>query len=107
MKLKYYALLQCCACYGPPGGRDVYCLKECQATNGGTITKHASSWFWVRLNPARKVWEKCMEYKSEDENGDSAWYKLVGDRNIPVKVRTINMNTIIHNSNAAEEIITN
>ncbi len=48
-----------------------------------------------------------MEYKSEDENGDSAWYKLVGDRNIPVKVRTINMNTIIHNSNAAEEIITN
>ena len=32
-----------------------------------------------------------MEYKSEDENGDSAWYKLVGDRNIPVKVsdRTI------------------
>ena len=27
-----------------------------------------------------------MEYKTEDENGDSAWYKLVGDRNIPVKV---------------------
>ena len=27
-----------------------------------------------------------MEYKSEEENGDSAWYKLVGDRNIPVKV---------------------
>ena len=27
-----------------------------------------------------------MEYKSEDDNGDSAWYKLVGDRNIPVKV---------------------
>ena len=29
-----------------------------------------------------------MEYKSEEENGDSAWYKLVGDRNIPVKVST-------------------
>jgi hypothetical protein len=27
-----------------------------------------------------------MEYKSEEDNGDSAWYKLVGDRNIPVKV---------------------
>lgn len=27
-----------------------------------------------------------MEYKSEDENGDSTWYKLVGDRNIPVMV---------------------
>ena len=36
-----------------------------------------------------------MEYKSEDETGDSAWYKLVGDRTIPVKVRTINMNTIV------------
>ena len=78
--------LQCCACYGPPGGKDVYCLKECQPVNGGTVTKHASAWFWVRLNPPRKVWEKCMEYQSEDENGDSAWYKLVGDRNIPVEV---------------------
>ena len=83
--------LQCCACYGPPGGKDVYCHKECQAVNGGTVTKHASAWFWVRLSPPRKVWEKCMEYKSEDENGDSAWYKLIGDRNIPVRVsdRTI------------------
>ena len=53
------------------------------------MTKHASAWFWVRLNPPRKVWEKCMEYKSEDENGDSAWYKLVGERNIPVKVRLL------------------
>ncbi|XP_028403520.1 uncharacterized protein LOC114526201 isoform X3 [Dendronephthya gigantea] len=78
---------KCCACYGPRGGRDVYCLEECEATNGGTITKHASAWFWVRLNPPRKVWEKCMEYRSEDESGDSAWYKLEGDRNIPVKER--------------------
>ena len=30
-----------------------------------------------------------MEYKSEDENGESAWHKLVGDRNIPVKVRLL------------------
>ncbi|XP_028403464.1 uncharacterized protein LOC114526145 [Dendronephthya gigantea] len=78
---------KCCACYGPRGGRNVYCLEECQATNGGTITKHASAWFWVRSNPPRKVWEKCMEYKSEEESGDSAWYKLEGDRNIPVKGR--------------------
>ena len=78
--------LQCCACYGPPGGKDVYCYKKCQAVNGGTVTKHASAWFWVRLNPPRKVWEKCMEYKSENENGESAWYKLLGDRNIPVNV---------------------
>ena len=27
-----------------------------------------------------------MEYKSEEESGYSAWYKLEGDRNIPVKV---------------------
>ena len=28
-----------------------------------------------------------MEYQTEEENGDAAWYKLVGDRNIPVKVK--------------------
>ena len=32
-----------------------------------------------------------MEYKSEEGNGDSAWYKLVGDRNIPVKVSMKNL----------------
>ena len=40
-----------------------------------------------------------MEYKSEDETGDSAWYKLVGDRNIPVKVRMINIITNNGNCN--------
>ena len=29
-----------------------------------------------------------MEYQTEEENGDAAWYKLVADRNIPVKVRS-------------------
>ena len=28
-----------------------------------------------------------MEYRTGEENGDAAWYKLVGDRNTPVKVR--------------------
>ncbi|CAB3997412.1 Hypothetical predicted protein [Paramuricea clavata] len=28
-----------------------------------------------------------MEYRTEEENGDAAWYKLVGDRNTPVKGR--------------------
>jgi hypothetical protein len=40
----------------------------------------------VRLNPPQKVWEKCMEYRTEEENGDAAWYKLIGNRNTPVKV---------------------
>ncbi|XP_028405296.1 uncharacterized protein LOC114527802 [Dendronephthya gigantea] len=78
---------KCCACYGPAGGNGVYCGKECTVMNGGTVTKNARAGFWVRLNPPRKVWEKCMEYKTEEENGDAAWYKLVGDRNIPVKGR--------------------
>ncbi|XP_028405295.1 uncharacterized protein LOC114527801 [Dendronephthya gigantea] len=78
---------KCCACYGPAGGSGVYCGKECKVKKGGTITKNARARFWVRLNPPRKVWEKCMEYKTEEENGDAAWYKLVGDRNIPVKGR--------------------
>ncbi|CAB4026434.1 Hypothetical predicted protein, partial [Paramuricea clavata] len=78
---------KCCACYGPAGGSDIYCEKECKAKNGGTVTTNAHAWFWVRLNPPQKVWEKCMEYRTEEENGDAAWYKLVGDRNTPVKGR--------------------
>ena len=27
-----------------------------------------------------------MEYRIEEEDGDAAWYKLIGDRNTPVKV---------------------
>jgi RNAse (barnase) inhibitor barstar len=27
-----------------------------------------------------------MEYRTEEENGDAAWYKLIGNRNTPVKV---------------------
>ena len=34
-----------------------------------------------------------MEYRTEEENGDAAWYKLVGDRNTPVKVRYKEYNT--------------
>ncbi|CAB4008049.1 Hypothetical predicted protein [Paramuricea clavata] len=78
---------KCCACYGPVGGSGVYCGKECKAKNGGTVTKDAHAWFWVRLNPPQKVWEKCMEYRTEEENGDAAWYKLIGNRNTPVKGR--------------------
>lgn len=85
----YILHFQCCACYGPVDGNGVYCGKECKAKNGGTVTKHAHAWFWVRLNPPQKVWEKCMEYKTEEEDGDAAWYKLIGDRNTPVKVYTI------------------
>ena len=29
-----------------------------------------------------------MEYQTEEENGDASWYKLVGDKNTPVKVRS-------------------
>ncbi|XP_028405278.1 uncharacterized protein LOC114527785 [Dendronephthya gigantea] len=78
---------KCCACYGPAGGDGVYCGEQCKVKNGGKISRNAHARFWVRLNPPRKVWERCMEYKTEEENGDAAWYKLVGDRNIPVKGR--------------------
>ncbi|XP_028403369.1 uncharacterized protein LOC114526068 isoform X2 [Dendronephthya gigantea] len=96
---------KCCACYGPRGGRNVYCLKGCQATNGGTITKHASAWFWVRSNPPRKVKGKCMEYQIEDENGDSGvWYKLVGDDDMPVKGRCGNEGIVGNNDDSIKSI---
>ncbi|XP_028405398.1 uncharacterized protein LOC114527885 isoform X2 [Dendronephthya gigantea] len=78
---------KCCACYGPVGRNGVYCGRECKAKNGGTVVKDAHAWFWIRLNPPQKVWEKCMEYRTEEENGDAAWYKLIGDRETPVKGR--------------------
>ena len=81
-----YTFYQCCACYGPVGGSGVYCGRECKSKNGGTVVKDANAWFWIRLNPPQKVWEKCMEYRTEEENGDAAWYKLIGDRDTPVKV---------------------
>ena len=84
-----YISLQCCACYGPNGANGVYCGRKCNAMNGGTVAENAHAWFWVRLNPPQKVWEKCMEYQTAEENGDAAWYKLIGDRSTPVKVRFI------------------
>jgi hypothetical protein len=28
-----------------------------------------------------------MEYRTEEENGEAAWYKVTGNRNTPEKVR--------------------
>jgi hypothetical protein len=30
-----------------------------------------------------------MEYRTEEENGEAAWYKVTGNRNTPVKVTSL------------------
>ncbi|CAB4004689.1 Hypothetical predicted protein [Paramuricea clavata] len=53
---------KCCACFGPKGGKQNYCGSNCTVINGGTITKKAFVWFWVRTRMPQRVWKRCMEF---------------------------------------------
>ena len=64
-----FTILQCCACYGPKGGRGNYCGKVCTAINGGTVTKQAHVWFWIRTRTPKRVWKRCMEFQKENDDG--------------------------------------
>ena len=63
-----------------------YCAENCQAINGGTVSKHVFTWFWVRSNLPKIVWKKCMDYKLKRSNGKFSWYKIVGGSVVPVRV---------------------
>ncbi|CAB4018192.1 Hypothetical predicted protein, partial [Paramuricea clavata] len=60
---------KCCACYGPKGGKNDYCGKMCMAVNGGTVTKQAYVWFWIRNRMPKRVWKRCMEFQKKTDNG--------------------------------------
>ncbi|XP_046839746.1 uncharacterized protein LOC124433918 isoform X3 [Xenia sp. Carnegie-2017] len=77
---------KCCGCYGPKNGKKNYCYNNCQAKNGGNITKNVYTWFWVRSRIPKKIWNKCMDYKVM-ENGAFVWYKIIGDNELPTKGR--------------------
>jgi hypothetical protein len=76
---------KCCGCFGPIGGTNDYCGVECQAEQGGTVEKNVYTWFWVRSSLAKRLWNKCMEYKVTQANGEVVWYKLEGSA-VPLKV---------------------
>ncbi|XP_046843366.1 uncharacterized protein LOC124437432 isoform X2 [Xenia sp. Carnegie-2017] len=90
----------CCGCFGPPGGTDNYCGTKCDAINGGSIinSKNIYTWIWVRSNLPKRLWNKCMEYQSEDEFGQMQWYILKGDSAAPKKGRCQQENKLRLNS---------
>ncbi len=70
------------------GGRKNYCSQSCdQSINGGTITKSAFTWFYIRPRlPNKRVWKKCMEYKIRRNDGKMIWYKLVEGSAVAIEV---------------------
>lgn len=64
-----FILFQCCACYGPKGGRDNYCGSACTAINGGTVADQAHVWFWIRTRTPTRVWKRCMEFQKKNDDG--------------------------------------
>lgn len=80
---------QCCGCYGPVDGTKNYCTQNCQAINGGTVTKNVYTWFWVRSSLPKRLWKKCMEYQVKRDDGKLISYKLVGHSVVPVEVNLV------------------
>ena len=81
-----YSHRQCCACYGPRRGTKNYCLKNCTAINGGTVTKNAHTWIWIRSSVPKRAWRKCIEYIKTDSNGIKHKYRINEDTGIEEKV---------------------
>ncbi|XP_028391389.1 uncharacterized protein LOC114516186 [Dendronephthya gigantea] len=77
----------CCSCFSPPGSTEDLCGTDCKAKPGATLTKNVYSWFWVRSSFPKKVWNKCMDYKVSEADGDEVWYKLVGQNAVPKRGR--------------------
>ncbi|XP_028391545.1 uncharacterized protein LOC114516310 [Dendronephthya gigantea] len=77
----------CCSCFSPPDSIDDLCGTDCKAKPGATLIKNVYSWFWVRTSSPKKVWNKCMDYKVSETNGDEVWYKLVGQNVVPKRGR--------------------
>ncbi|XP_028391550.1 uncharacterized protein LOC114516313 isoform X2 [Dendronephthya gigantea] len=77
----------CCSCFSPPGSTDDLCGTDCQAKPGANVVKNVYSWFWVRTSSPKKVWNKCMDYKVSEAEGDEVWYKLIGQNVVPKRGR--------------------
>jgi hypothetical protein len=85
--LIFVLLKICCGCFGPDGGTDNYCRPNCTAINGGTVVEHHTyTWFWVRTSLPKRVWNRCMDYKVRNSNGEMVSYRLLDGDTIPEKV---------------------
>ena len=71
-----FSCFQCCACYGPKGGRGNYCGTACTKRNAGTVTKNAYVWFWIRTRQPHRVWKRCMQFKVKLESGKTETYHI-------------------------------
>ena len=85
---------QCCACYGPKGGTDNYCLKNCSAVNGGKITKQVVTWIWIRSSLPKRVWRKCIDFTITNKHGKEEKYRLDEETGLREKVGKILCNSI-------------
>ncbi|XP_028413273.1 uncharacterized protein LOC114536122 [Dendronephthya gigantea] len=77
----------CCSCFSPPDSTEALCGTDCKAKPGANVVKKVYSWFWARTSSPKKVWDKCMDYKVSEANGDEVWYKLVGQNVVPKRGR--------------------
>ncbi|XP_028392499.1 uncharacterized protein LOC114517056 [Dendronephthya gigantea] len=77
---------QCCACFGPEGETGEFCSTACQGVNGGTVTRDAHTWFWVRTSPPRKpVWNRCVEFEIQSPDGITETHFINGKTGIVTK----------------------
>ena len=78
---------KCCACYGPKGGTDNYCLKNCSAINGGKVITQVVTWIWIRSSLPKRVWRKCIDFTTTDKNGKKEMYRLDEETGLKEKGR--------------------
>ncbi|CAB3983921.1 Hypothetical predicted protein [Paramuricea clavata] len=86
----------CCGCYGPAGGTKNYCAQNCNAINGGVVTKNVFTWFWVRSSLPKRLWKKCMDYQVKRNDGKLISYKLVGHNVVPIEGRCNKASALLH-----------
>ena len=53
------------------------------------MEKQTYTWYWVRTSLPKSVWNRCMEYKVMNENGDMVSYRLLDGNTTPEKVLII------------------
>ncbi|XP_046846675.1 uncharacterized protein LOC124440339 isoform X2 [Xenia sp. Carnegie-2017] len=88
---------QCCACYGPKGGTDNYCLNNCTSINGGKVIKEVYTWVWIRSSLPKRLWRKCIDYTVKDSQGNEESYRLDEETGVKEKGNCATMQEIKKN----------
>ena len=64
----------------------IYCLKNCTAINGGTVTKKVKTWIWIRSSLPKRVWRKCIDFTITGKDGEKVKYRLDEETGLKEKV---------------------